>query len=600
MQIELGLVAAIFLMGTAVQLRILTVLKKRLREISDEEAKREADVVEQAAERFEAVKKDLDQWEKEHGRTRSNLSAIPLLTADGLPATPGSAVDGRNSSQFSLPAGAAINRFSAEPNITGEVPSRSQTPGLLPAVNLGDGIRKTVPQDFVADEPKPLTPEEEAALARRNELMDEIASIRHSIDVLRSTTGTPLPSMGSDARSRIHSLGQSLNGLEMAHGASAGTPADRQRVHSMDMYRSSTLADPPRHVRTSSTPLASTAHHLRPAAAVGGSISRPNSTPMQDEWDSYTRERQIVTPGVDSGPNSRRNSLFAIPTAVSDALSRRQKRESTFLETGTLDPSPPKDLEMGRFRREPPIQEVPSVMSSDDVPLSKPKHKKTGSLGSFLPASFLGSASKTQQSPTPAPVTILPPAHRQTSGANATPAASPGQRTATFEELAERHRSKMRAMQSPLSQAERDQAKLNEARERWERSKKIEKTVMERKEQDSLAKRGKERGRRSQDEMEYVLESSTPARPSRHVRSSSADKLGAGGGDLKGSRRMSTMKVEDWQQYQTQYESGGEGGRSKRGSTAANDALSVSQTADKRRSRTADYVLRDDHRDPVS
>ncbi|KAH7104570.1 hypothetical protein BKA62DRAFT_692663 [Auriculariales sp. MPI-PUGE-AT-0066] len=585
MQIELGLVAAIFLMGASVQLRVLAVLKRRLREISDEEAQREAEVEARATHQFGAVQKDMEQWEKLHGRTRSNLSAIPLLGSDGHPATPHGGTD----SQLSLPTGAARSRMSGEPNLMSDTPPRSQTPGLLPALELGEGVKRSVPQDFLtADGKKPLTPEEEAEAARRDELMAEISSIRRSIDVLRSATGTPNQSMGSDGRSRVQSFGQSLIEMDMRGGAE-----DRQRTRSMDAYRNSALIDDPHHIRTSSTPMAPS-HQLRPSMGVGGSISRPTSVPLQDDWDAYRQNRTIVVPNSNEvAPEPpRRSSLFSMPTAVVDAITRRQQRENDFIETGAVDPR--SDVDMAKVYRDALAQDAYNARSpynASTPPAARSTHKKMASLGNYLPPSFMGTTATPP--PQSSQVTILPPS-RQSPGPNSI-SASASPQVRTFEELTARHRDKLRALQNPLSAAEKEQARLNEAKERWERSKSIEKTVMQRKEQDSLAKRGKDRGGRSGHDQEYVLESSE-ARPARHGRSGSVDKLGA---DSRASRRMSTMKVEDWKQYQQTYDPSTE--HSKRDLTAGDVAFPGSQTAEKRRSRTADYVLRDGRRaDPPS
>ncbi|KZV92487.1 hypothetical protein EXIGLDRAFT_768929 [Exidia glandulosa HHB12029] len=583
MQILLGLIAAVFLMGAAVQFRVLAVLRKKLQEISDEEKRREEEVEARAAERFEVVGKDLDRWEKDHGRTRSNLSSLPLLMGHGHGEA--STPDGRNSSQFSLPG--MGGRHANE---------RSQSPGALLALDLGDGIQNSIPKDFIAPDgtKRPMTAQEEADLAQREELLAEISTIRRSLDVLRSTNGTPSPSMGSEGRPRVQSFGQSLNELDTRFNGSS--TMDRPRVQSMDMYTAgASTSTPSRHARTSSSPLVTHQRSpLSPNLDLGSSITRPTSTPMREDWDAYKRERTIVTPGsppVES-PAPRRTSLFAIPSAVTDALMRRQKRESTFLETGELDPSPPTDIEMGKVRRESYLGTGSHSHSSslDNVPLARvprPTHRQTGSSGNVLPPQ-LRPASPPQPSTTP--VHILPPQRKSTAQSNA---ANPSPRTATFEELTARHREKLRTLQEPLTAAEKEQAQLENARERWERSRRIEKTVMERKEQDAVAKLGKgdkERGRKEN----HDAEPRTSSRQ-RHSRSQSADKLG-------GSKRMSTMKVEDWQRFQNQYDGQDTAAPATGTRSSKRDSRAVLQPPadvpfpgrpDKRRSRTGDFVLRD-------
>ena len=84
MQIELGLMAAVALMGIAVQLRILTVLQRKLREIAEEQRKWDEEAETEAANRFAGVLKEQDHWEKayaapRHSRNISGNSMMPLM-----------------------------------------------------------------------------------------------------------------------------------------------------------------------------------------------------------------------------------------------------------------------------------------------------------------------------------------------------------------------------------------------------------------------------------------------------------------------------------------------------------------------------------------
>lgn len=118
----------------------------------------------------------------------------------------------------------------------------------------------------------------------------------------------------------------------------------------------------------------------------------------------------------------------------------------------------------------------------------------------------------------------------------------------TFEELNERHREKMRGLQAPLTHAEKEQIELAAAKQRWERNKKLEKDAMERREREQ---RERHRRRRSDADDLKKLSVSDPSQLERrrHSRSMSQDRLGMGGGEPS-SRRMSMLKVEDWQRYQ--------------------------------------------------
>jgi hypothetical protein len=116
----------------------------------------------------------------------------------------------------------------------------------------------------------------------------------------------------------------------------------------------------------------------------------------------------------------------------------------------------------------------------------------------------------------------------------------------------------MREMQAPLTQAEKEQADLETAKSRWERSKDIEKSVVTKRQAEQAAIYAKEdKKRKSQDDRDRTAAKSGGLKASEtsddvnnkghHSRSLSADKLGPIGGIGTSSKRLSTMKVEDWQ-----------------------------------------------------
>jgi len=189
--------------------------------------------------------------------------------------------------------------------------------------------------------------------------------------------------------------------------------------------------------------------------------------------------------------------------AVAEALNQRKRRESV-LDIGTD--------------------------SSEDVPLSKMagtghRRDRTSSGGNL------------------GPVNILPPRKPIVAPTPQRPAAAP--RTRTFEELNERHREKMRDLQAPLTTAVKEDADLEVAKQRWEKAKALERDAMVRKQAEKTAML--ERRKRSEDDPDrHGRRPLEPAATSRHSRSLSADKLGGG----STAKRLSTMKVEDWQKYQ--------------------------------------------------
>jgi hypothetical protein len=216
-----------------------------------------------------------------------------------------------------------------------------------------------------------------------------------------------------------------------------------------------------------------------------------------------------------------------------------------------------------------------SSHSSEDVPLAR-----------------LAAQSKMQSSSHMSPVTILPP-RRQSTGILA-PAPVPAPRQRTFEELNERHREKMRDIQAPLTQAQKEHAEIEAARQRWERSKALEKEAVTRRQAEKAAALEKRRKSVILDDGEQGKGGNRASLNEAHARrrSLSADKLGNPGNSS--SRRLSTLKVEDWQRYQQDAEMGvktEQGGGSKRESrgTRPGDGVPFPNEAGRRR-KSRDFL----------
>ncbi|KAI5123774.1 hypothetical protein M0805_000363 [Coniferiporia weirii] len=498
MEIELGLIGAFTLMGAAVQLRVLKILQYKLKEISRDQKRRDEELEAQAAARFTMTAEEMAIWEKEHGRADSHLSGLPLLK-DQEAQSPNTeeastlVLGEHRRSRYQ----SGISEFMAAPQN-----DERQQSGALPAIDLGHDLESDIPKDFVMDSLSPsteargLTLQEREDLKRKEMLMSEISNIRKSIEHLRAST--PGSSAEGDARSRHQSFTSrrtlSLGFVEALEAPSRPPRAmdPRARVQSMDIL--------------SQSPGVLTA---------GSAISRPSSAPLQEDvsWNDYVRERKLFQPpaGVSApiaaapiAPQPKRPTI-AVPDSVSEALMRRHRQEAA-IETGEFNI-------MGRHDRSG------SYTSSEERPLSR-------TLG------------QQQKLASKAPVAILPPRKPDPAQQSVRPSAP---RTRTFEELAERHREKLHDLQAPLSEAEREQATLAAARNRWERSKEVERQVMVKKEAEkaAAAKQRQEEGDKR------------PSAKPEHRRSLSADKLGKlPGASGPTSKRQSMLKVEDWRRYQ--------------------------------------------------
>ncbi|GLB36043.1 putative protein with domain of unknown function (DUF4203) [Lyophyllum shimeji] len=514
MQIELGLIGAVALMGAAVQLRILAVLHRKLDEISEEQKRRDEEAELHAAGRFSDVRREQAEWEKEHptiarhGRHESGLSTLPLMAKEQDGNSSPISAEHRSSTFTLVPDGrprqhSNVSDFKAAPPPEEELRRASrntQSPGALPALDLGLGIQEDVPKVFMAsDEPRPqdqtadslkkeLSPAELEELKRKEELMLEIQTIRKSIEALKSETPTPGTSRHPSMTSR-RTLSMDASNALLPIPPHLRPPREtdpRTRAQSMEL---SSLGNLP---------------------AAGDSINRPTSVPPRNiDWDAYVHDRKLLQPpaGVTTPIATTPAAPSRVPMspAVTEALQKRKQRESA--------------LALGEQ----------STDSSEDVPLSRlARHQRSASGGHV-------------------PVTILPP-RRASAIVSPMPQRPAAGRTRTFEELNERHREKMRDLQGPLTQAEQEEANVRAARQRWERNKAVERDAVARRQAEKAAQHEKERKKRSQDDSDKKGRTPPTPPPGRHSRSLSHDRR------VPSSRRLSTLKVEDWQKYQQEAE----------------------------------------------
>lgn len=511
MQIELGLTGAVALMGIAVQLRILKVLQRKLQEIAEEAKRQDEEAELRAADRLNDVKLERDAWEKDHptlskhGRQDSTLSSTMPLMKDREDSS--SPIQPHIQDDLRTRHVSGLSDFNVAPTSDEDLKRASrfvgQTPGALPTLDLGTRIQEDVPVNYISNHTgsMEISSAELEDFKRKQSLLAEIQTIRRSIDILKSETPIP-PSSSEQSRRPSFASRRTLS-------VDAGNALLPMASH----------IRPPRE-----TAPRTRVHSLEfsSLAARGYSsddpISRPTSVPLKDDWDSYIQERRLLQPPAGVTPPIATTLLMPrapLSPAVQDALQQRKRRESAL---GGLP--------------------APSTDSSEDIPLARvvQQHKS--------------------------PVTILPPRRPAAAAIIAPAPQSVPARTRTFEELTERHREKMRDMQAPLTQAEKENAELEAARQRWERAKALEKEAVTRRQAEKAAALEKKK----------KTESSQ-----RHSRSLSADKLANQG--TSSSRRLSTLKVEGWQRYQQDAEMGvkpaGEGGAGKRDSRNIRSAEGV-------------------------
>ncbi|KAH9064112.1 hypothetical protein EDB87DRAFT_1373867 [Lactarius vividus] len=530
MQIELGLIGAVTLMGIAVQLRILHVLQRKLKEIAEEQRRREQQDDVKAAERFSKLELEKAEWEKEHpsldryDRRDSEFSGTTLLRGGDSSSNP------RDDSNFGTRPrrSSGMSEFLAagtpEEEFKRAAMKRPQSPGVLPVLDLGSDIKDDVPRAFVSGDigKSNFLSAKTEDLKAREDLLQEIQTIRRSIDVLKAET--PQPSSGSSSESRQPSLTASQHPSFVSHARTLSYDLNGTTFGSSHQ-RPPRQPDPRARIQSMGSPAFGT--------HTGHTIGRPTSAPLRDDdWDSYLRDRKLLQPpsGVSAPiattpvPVVVPTPRLSVPTAVQDALMRRQMRES-LLETGAIDGT----LTDSRT----------SAANPDAAPVSqRAHHRRTAS--SPLSSSYM-------------PPTILPPR-------KVTPPPALQPRTVTYEELTERHREKLHELQAPLTNAEKEQAEVSAAKARWERSVAVERQAVTKRQAERAAAQAKDsRHRRSEETTQDKDNTNKQSRDplTRHTRSKSADKLSTMPTPTvrPSSARLSTLKVEDWQRQAAQGQS---------------------------------------------
>lgn len=522
MEIELGLIAAVSLMGMAVQFQVLKLLQQKLKEIKEAQKRQDKELEERAALALSELEREKSEWEREHptlgkhGRKGSEFSSL-LKDSDGQSSSP--------SPRQRYHSG--VSDFIAAPVPADEMQRSTskllQSPGVLPVLDLGLDIENDVPRSYIAEGPKakdtPKTQAELEELRRKEELLAEIQTIRKSIEILKTETTEPSSSSGSRHPSITshRTLSQDFTSLMQPTASHLRPPrsADpRARVQSMEL--------------------------LGLSSKLGTSISRPTSAPLRDDdWGAYVRDRKLLQPpsGVTAPiPTTPINPTPRVPVspAVEEALAKRKKLEGTVSANG-MEPAAPDAVQRPTLsnRKALTSREIPAVLRP---PLAA--HARSQSQGGV-------------------PITILPPLGLLSASHSPQPEEPPvpwTNRTLTFEELEERHREKMRALQGPVTRHEKEQVDIAEAKARWERAKAAEKQVVVKRQAEKAAAVSKDATKqRKSGEPDSSLKpkSQTVGGKPLHPRSLSTDMLARMPGTTS-SKRMSTMKVEDWQKHQQQ------------------------------------------------
>ena len=432
--------AAIALIGGAIQTKVLNMLQKRLHRLREEEELRaEADEVSKAAERFKNVGAEMAEWEEKHGKGSSENSKSFGRASTLVP----SALDIEKTSEsktnlLSLPY-QAVSLDS--PSLLQGTPSTA----WHSVEELNSETRPSAKDDDLESRLKLLV---DVRKARE--------SIRGSLDDLRRMT--PTPSLGAAtprAGSPRRSFTSELDPARDRRPSSAST----QILESSSPYttlarnRSSTsLLDRP---RPGSVAYLDSQHPV----AVSHSPALSLGSGHGSERDSYVASRSIKTPDL------------AVPPA--GTYSRQVSGHSLL-----SDFAPPSET-----TRRSPIVRDPSERARLDTIAMPPPSLPLRRSASAQPA--LGDLEMLQDAS----------ADRRVSGSAAGPGYSslpskrssqqlgkPVPRTMTYDELSERHRKRLSKLQNPVTSKMTEEVAAQQARKRWEREKRTEREDMKRRE----------------------------------------------------------------------------------------------------------------------
>ncbi|KAJ9106093.1 hypothetical protein QFC21_001233 [Naganishia friedmannii] len=426
MQVELGVLAAFFLIGTAIQYRVLGKLHVKVQQLQAEERARcDDEEEEKAAARFKGVEDDREKWEGKYGNKKGQMSAME----EGVPLTTLSK-DSRPDSTLSLMRRTASGHeghsssgaYSPGAHLDGE--SRGSA-SLLPQMQLGDSIIAATGIDTDEGASYGTVTAEDAERLR---LKREIEDTKRSIEFLRTSTPT----------SSVPLLERPI---------SSAAPFDSARTR-----RPSALSYGSRASGYSQLPLTSAS----PISATG----RQNR-----DWEEYLADRKLFTPpaGVTPPIESSFGRLSKMSDSVLEAIHKRERTMSAH------------ELGAGLAAEEAQVGMVPDPT----MPYNR-RHSSMEVLALAQPARPAPIA--TQPRPqsgyrSPPVITGHADSHLLTkSGEGRNLPFDNAQRgSISFEELNARHRNRLSKLQLPVTEEIQSSMQLAEVKARYDKNREAEK-----------------------------------------------------------------------------------------------------------------------------
>jgi hypothetical protein len=460
----------------------------------------EAEEVARAAERFKNVGSDLREWEEKHGNGQGVVELDPSQTLhDGatahLPilAREQLTTQQRPSSPHLPPIDTGLRALHEELQIDSDPPAAKRDTAT-PSTITFHGVEELKDDPATSrtrtgqTSPVAVEPELEEKMRLLEEVRKARESIRGSIDELHRQTPTSTMATRLDTSRPVtpsYSLGAMSDGMSrMSMGSHKADELDlRTRRASAASSRVLDGPDSARMRPQSTTHRLINAAHSRDSSGGSGEVLSSQNSPA--DWDRYVSDRKITIPSgpVDVGARyppqdgfDKRGMAVSMVNLSGPSSSHTSSEDRRTRATSVSMPS--EDSGLGQYKNDPPAR-------------SRDSYSRTDSYG---PGQVTGSAS-----------------HRHSATMN--PRAQ--SRSMTYEELADRHRKHISALQSTVSDEAKEEEKVRTARERWERQKRDEKAEMERKERHAMAAKSNKKDKGEQ--REEALKSTDEWRRSVHV-----------------------------------------------------------------------------------
>ncbi|KAJ9091209.1 hypothetical protein QFC19_009205 [Naganishia cerealis] len=441
MQVELGVLAAFFVIGTAIQYRVLGKLHVKAQQIQAEERARcDAEEEEQAAARFRNVEQDLEKWEGKYGNKKGQLASmeegLPLatLSKDSRPDSTLNLTQ-RTASGYEVQSSGGAQSPGAHPD--GE---SVHSANLLPLMQLGESIAAATGVSVEGVSSTQATTAEESERIR---LKKEIEDAKKSIEVLRNST----PS------SSVALLERPISSAAVVDSARARRPSAPSHGSRLSTY--------------SQLPL-NTASPVSATSPVN---------PHNREWEEYLADRKLFTPpaGVTLPIESTTGRLSKMSDSVLEAINKRERTMSAHelgasFTTEDTQPRPRSGMDLRPNSTTPYTRRYSSLDMLATVQTGRPApiavHPRPQS-GYRSPPIITGHADSN--------LLVKSGESRAVQSDNA-------QRgSVSFEEFSARHRSRLSKLQQPVTEEIQNTIQLAEVKARYDKNREAEKRAAARK-----------------------------------------------------------------------------------------------------------------------